>query len=167
MQWFTLLFGKFSTAQVVPGQYIPETYYPTRESSSRPFCLLLVSSFTKNHIANATGSGGWSAAFNKATAFVAQMNLTEKAFMVTGVNGPCVGNIPGIPRLGFKGLCLQDGPLAIRQVSYASVFPAGVSVAATFDAGLMYQRGVALGQEFVAKGANIMLGYAQFLTCFF
>ena len=79
--------------------------------------------------------------------------------MVTGVDGPCVGNIPAIPRLGFQGICLQDGPLAIRQVSYASVFPAGVSVAATWDAGLMYQRGMALGQEFVGKGANIMLGY--------
>lgn len=82
--------------------------------------------------------------------------------MVTGVDGPCVGNIPAIPRLGFQGICLQDGPLAIRQVSYASVFPAGVSVAATWDAGLMYQRGMALGQEFVGKGANIMLGYGRF-----
>jgi hypothetical protein len=34
--------------------------------------------------------------------------------MVTGQAGPCVGNIVAIPRLNFSGLCLQDGPLAIR-----------------------------------------------------
>jgi len=45
--------------------------------------------------------------------------------MVTGQPGPCVGNILPIPRLGFPGLCLQDGPLAIRVADYASTFPAG------------------------------------------
>lgn len=77
--------------------------------------------------------------------------------MVTGTPGPCVGNIVAIPRLGFPGLCLQDGPLAIRTVDYASVFPAGVTTAASFDRQLMYDRGVAMGAEFKAKGANVAL----------
>lgn len=47
--------------------------------------------------------------------------------MVTGQAGPCVGNILAIPRLGFGGLCLQDGPLAIRVADFTSVFSAGVS----------------------------------------
>jgi beta-glucosidase len=109
--------------------------------------------------ANATGAGGWYAAFQKASASTAQLNLTEKAFLVTGVEGPCVGNIAAIPRIGFKGLCLQDGPLAIRVVSYASVFPAGVSAAATWDRDLIYQRGVEMAVEFKGKGANVALGY--------
>jgi beta-glucosidase len=62
-----------------------------------------------------------------------------------------------IPRLGFPGLCLQDGPLAIRVADYASVFPAGVSTAASFDRELMYQRGVQMGAEFRAKGAHVAL----------
>lgn len=115
-------------------------------------------------LANATGTG-WEDAFAKASALTAQLNLTEKIFVVTGVQGPCVGNIPAIPRVGFKGLCLQDGPLAIRQASYASVFPAGLSAAATWDRELIYQRGVALGQEFRGKGANVILGYVQ-IPCF-
>jgi beta-glucosidase len=78
--------------------------------------------------------------------------------MVTGTPGPCIGNIVAIPRLGFSGLCLQDGPLAIRIVDYASTFPAGVSAAATFDRELIYERGLALGAEFRAKGAQIALG---------
>ncbi|KAH6663512.1 beta-glucosidase [Halenospora varia] len=106
---------------------------------------------------NATGAGGWEAAIAKAKAFVAQLTLEEKSGMVTGTPGPCVGNIVAIPRLGFGGLCLQDGPLAIRTVDYASVFPAGVSAAATFDRALMYQRGKDMGAEFRGKGAHIAL----------
>jgi beta-glucosidase len=93
-------------------------------------------------VANTTGQGGWTAALAQADAFVAQLNLTEKAYMVTGVTGPCVGNIPPILRLGFNGLCLQDGPLSIRQADYASVFPAGLTTAASWDKGLMYERGM-------------------------
>lgn len=81
------------------------------------------------HVANinATATGDWEAAIDKARAFVAQLTIEEKADMVTGQAGPCVGNIVAVPRLGFRGLCLHDGPLAIRVADYASVFPAGVS----------------------------------------
>jgi beta-glucosidase len=109
-------------------------------------------------LANATGVGGWEAAMVKAKNFVSQLTLQEKSDMVTGTPGPCVGNIIAIPRLGFQGLCLQDGPLSIRVVDYASVFPAGVSTAASFDRALMYQRGAEMGAEFKAKGAHIALG---------
>lgn len=78
--------------------------------------------------------------------------------MVTGTPGPCVGNIIGIPRLGFPGLCLHDGPLAIRVADYASVFSAGVSVAASWDKEILYERGYAMGEEFRAKGAHVFLG---------
>jgi beta-glucosidase len=101
--------------------------------------------------------GGWEEAITKAKAFVAQLTLDEKADMVTGQAGPCVGNIVAIPRLGFNGLCLHDGPLAIRVADYASVFQAGVSAAATWDKDILYQRGLAMGQEFKAKGAHVAL----------
>jgi beta-glucosidase len=78
--------------------------------------------------------------------------------MVTGVPGPCTGNIVPIPRLKFDGLCLQDGPLAIRLADYASVFQAGVSAAATWDKKILYERGYAMGQEFKGKGSQIFLG---------
>ncbi|KAE8380469.1 putative beta-glucosidase G [Aspergillus bertholletiae] len=107
---------------------------------------------------NTTGSGGWEAALAKAQQFVAQLTLEEKADMVTGQPGPCVGNIVAIPRLGFNGLCLQDGPLAIRVADYASTFSAGVTAASTWDRDILYERGLAMGQEFKAKGANVVLG---------
>ncbi|OGM49505.1 beta-glucosidase G [Aspergillus bombycis] len=107
---------------------------------------------------NATGSGGWEEALAKAKEFVAQLTLEEKADMVTGQPGPCVGNIVAIPRLGFNGLCLQDGPLAIRVADYASVFSAGVTAASTWDKDILYERGVAMGEEFKGKGAHVALG---------
>ncbi|KAF6829343.1 beta-glucosidase g [Colletotrichum plurivorum] len=107
--------------------------------------------------ANATGNGGWEEALAKAKAFIAELTLEEKADMVTGQPGPCVGNIVAIPRLGFNGLCLQDGPLSIRVADYASVFSAGVSAAATWDKDILYERGLAMGKEFKAKGAHVAL----------
>ncbi|KAI3538432.1 glycosyl hydrolase family 3 N terminal domain-containing protein [Colletotrichum filicis] len=105
---------------------------------------------------NITGTG-WEDALAKAREFVSQLTIEEKADMVTGQPGPCVGNIVAIPRLGFQGLCLQDGPLSIRVADYASVFSAGVSAAATWDKDILYERGLAMGKEFKAKGAHIAL----------
>ncbi|KAG9683642.1 glycoside hydrolase family 3 protein, partial [Aureobasidium melanogenum] len=105
-----------------------------------------------------TAGIGWEAALAQAEAFLANLTLEEKAGMVTGCSGPCVGNIAPIERLGFDGLCLQDGPLAIRQATYASVFSAGLTTAASWDKGLMYTRGLYMGQEFRGKGANVALG---------
>ncbi|KIV87904.1 hypothetical protein PV11_03420 [Exophiala sideris] len=100
----------------------------------------------------------WETAFAQAQAFVSNLTLEEKAQLVTGTSGPCVGNIGAIERLGFDGLCLQDGPLAIRQATYASVFPAGLTTAASWDRNLMYQRGFFMGTEFRNKGAHVALG---------
>ncbi|KAK6396355.1 hypothetical protein LTR65_009439 [Meristemomyces frigidus] len=106
---------------------------------------------------NATGLD-WATAFEQASAFVNELTLEEKMLLVTGTPGPCVGNIAPIPRLNFSGLCLQDGPLAIRQATYASVFPAGLSVAASWDRTLAKQRGVEMALEFKGKGAHVALG---------
>jgi beta-glucosidase len=52
----------------------------------------------------------------------------------------------------------MDGPLAIRQASYASAFPAGLTVAASWDRDLAHLRGQELGMEFKEKGAHVILG---------
>ncbi|KAL2840287.1 glycosyl hydrolase family 3 N terminal domain-containing protein [Aspergillus pseudoustus] len=106
---------------------------------------------------SSTGAGGWAEAFEKAQAFVAELTLTEKSDMVTGVPGPCIGNIYPIPRLNFSGICLQDGPVSLRIVDYVSVFPSGVTVAASWDKTVMYERNLAMGREFRAKGAHVAL----------
>lgn len=41
---------------------------------------------------------------------------------------------------------------------YNSAFPAGVNVAATWDRGLAYARGAAMGVEAREKGVDVLLG---------
>ncbi|RDW58265.1 putative beta-glucosidase G [Coleophoma crateriformis] len=107
---------------------------------------------------NITGVGGWAEALIKAETFLAQLTLEEKSGIVTGTTGPCVGNVGPITRLGFKGICIQDGPVAVREADYVSVFPAGITTAASWDRLLMYARGVAIGAEFKGKGAHVATG---------
>lgn len=53
---------------------------------------------------------------------------------------------------------MQDGPLGVRNTDHNTAFPAGITVGATFDKKLMYERGVAMGKEFRGKGINVHLG---------
>ncbi|KAL4784006.1 glycosyl hydrolase family 3 N terminal domain-containing protein [Aspergillus varians] len=110
---------------------------------------------------NATGSAEWETALAQAKDFVSELTLEEKADMVSGQLGPCVGNIMPIPRLNFSGLCLHDGPLAIRLADHASVFPAGVTVASSWDRQILYERGYAMGEEFKGKGSHVTLSPAS------
>ncbi|WAO95964.1 Beta-glucosidase [Fusarium falciforme] len=104
----------------------------------------------------------WDKAEDRAAEFVSQLNLTEKVTMVTGtlldVGTGCIGRIRPVQRLGFPGLCLLDGPNAVNRAHLVSIFPSGISVAASWDRELMYDRGLALGREFKAKGAHVILG---------
>jgi len=154
------VFRHFQSAADASRHFTTPDVYPSRGS----FAIFPQLDFANCFIANTTGLGGWSPALSQAKDFVSKLNLSEKAYMVTGVPGPCVGNIAPIARLGFDGLCLQDGPLAVRQAAYASVFPAGLSAAASWDLGLIYQRGMQMGSEFKGKGANIALGLVTSLT---
>ncbi|KAL2022532.1 hypothetical protein VTK56DRAFT_5139 [Thermocarpiscus australiensis] len=104
---------------------------------------------------------GWKEAYAKAREIVSQMTLLEKVNLTTGVgwsSEQCVGNTGAVPRLGLRGLCLQDSPLGLRFNDYNSAFPSGQTTAATFDRGLMYRRGYAMGQEAKGKGVNVILG---------
>ncbi|KAH8659957.1 beta2 tomatinase [Xylariales sp. PMI_506] len=107
---------------------------------------------------NATARS-WADAAVLADDFVSQLNITEKAAMLTGnMLGPCDGQINPIDRLNFTGICLHDGPLGVRVADLVTLFPAGITVGASWDKDLMYTRGYALGEEFKGKGANVVLG---------
>ncbi|KAH8120255.1 glycoside hydrolase superfamily, partial [Phellopilus nigrolimitatus] len=108
--------------------------------------------------------------FFQAEAAVANLSLEDKVnlgtgalsynyiqFQLTGV-GPCVGNTPTISDIKFSGLCLEDSPLGVRYADKVSAFPPGINIAATFNRSLMYQRGVAMGEEHRGKGVNVALG---------
>jgi beta-glucosidase-like glycosyl hydrolase len=106
----------------------------------------------------------WAVSYEKAATLVNGMNLVEKVNITTGIGwmmGLCVGNTGPVPRLGFPSLCLQDGPLGIRFADNITAFPAGITVAATWNRELMYQRGEAHGKEAYLKQINVLLGPAM------
>ncbi|KAI0781584.1 glycoside hydrolase family 3 protein [Irpex lacteus] len=103
----------------------------------------------------------WQTAYVKARTAVANLTLSQKVSLTTGIGnfvGNCTGSISPIPSINFTGLCLEDSPTGIRNVDGNSAFPAGINVAATFNRTLMNQKGVAMGQEFRGKGINAQLG---------
>lgn len=65
----------------------------------------------------ASGGPGWDDAYAKAKEFVSGLTLLEKVNLTSGTGwqaDECVGNTGSVPRLGFRGFCMQDGPLGIR-----------------------------------------------------
>lgn len=105
----------------------------------------------------------WEEASEKAREFVAQLSLDEKIGIASGgYSKPqlqCVGSVGPIERLGFGGMCFSDGPAGYSRSDSVSVFPSGITVAASWDRRLMYERAVAIGDEFRDKGAHVHLGY--------
>ena len=69
-----------------------------------------------------------------------------------------VGNTGAVPRLGFPGFCTQDSPLGVRFADYVSAFPAGGTIAASWDRGEFYRRGYQMGVEHRGKGVDVQLG---------
>lgn len=109
------------------------------------------------------GLGDWQQAYQQAIDFVSNLTLTEKVNLTTGTgwqSDKCVANTGAIPRLGFKALCLQDSPLGVRYADFVSAFPAGGTIAATWDRALFYQRGYDMGSEHRDKGVDVQLGPA-------
>ena len=92
-----------------------------------------------------------------------RMSLLEKVNVTTGVGWGqemCVGNT-GATNVGFPALCLQDGPLGLRFMDHSTAFPAAITVGATWNKTLMYERGKAHATEAKKKGIHVLLGPAM------
>ncbi|KAM0322764.1 hypothetical protein ACHAQA_009355 [Verticillium albo-atrum] len=107
-------------------------------------------------------SASWDQASTKARDFIGQLSLEEKIGLVTGgystPGPPCVGSVGPIERLGFKGICYSDGPAGYARADGVSVFASGITAAASWDPRLIYERALAIGEEFKEKGAHVHLG---------
>ncbi|KAI0839521.1 glycoside hydrolase family 3 protein [Hypoxylon sp. FL0890] len=103
----------------------------------------------------------WSEALAKASDFVSNLTLTEKIGVVSGgyltPGLACLGSIGPISRVGYNGTCFSDGTNGVARSDGVSVFPSGITAAATWDRELLYKRAVAIGEEFRAKGAHVIL----------
>jgi len=104
-----------------------------------------------------SGHGNWSDAYAKAKRFVCDLTLTEKVNLTTQTGtGASYGYSLGIiPRVGFRGLALDDSPTGVRSTDYSSAFTAPLNMAMTWDRDLIYAQSYANGAEHKAKGVNI------------
>ena len=74
-----------------------------------------------------------------------------------------VGNTPAIPELGIPSLNMQDATDGFRTYwtdlkGTVTVWPSILSMAATWDPIAVQDFAVAVGKDFVGKGANVILG---------
>ena len=96
---------------------------------------------------------------SRAAAIVAKMTLDEKISQLFGGPGEYSGNTPAIPHLGIPAQRGNDGPQGFNGMPGTQTsFPCALSVAATWDTAMATRFGEACAEEFIAKGANIMLG---------
>ncbi|KAL8813234.1 MAG: hypothetical protein Q9223_001741 [Gallowayella weberi] len=103
----------------------------------------------------------WQESYKRAEVLVRKMTLVEKVNVTSGTGWSqdlCVGNTGPANGVGFPALCLQDGPLGLRFADHSTAFPAGITVGATWNKDLMYQKGKAHGLETKLKGINVLLG---------
>jgi beta-glucosidase len=98
---------------------------------------------------------------------IAQMTLEEKASLCAGLNMWC---LKGIERLGIPSIMMTNGPHGVQKQAGesdfvgisnsipATCFPPAVTQAATWNRDLIYQMGVALGEECRQEKVSVLLG---------
>ncbi|GAA07315.1 glycoside hydrolase family 3 protein [Acetobacter tropicalis NBRC 101654] len=92
---------------------------------------------------------------------ISRMTLSEKLGLLDGggrSDARCVGYTRGVKRLGVPALCMGDGPAGVGNgLTSVTIFPAPISVAATWDTALAKQYGEAQAEEQKGKGRNVAL----------
>jgi len=103
----------------------------------------------------------------KINKLISEMTLEEKASFCSGLN---FWYMKGLDRLGVPSLMVSDGPHGLRKQAGdadhlgitnsvpATCFPPASSLAATWDRDLIYQVGVALGEECRQEKVGVILG---------
>ena len=92
----------------------------------------------------------------RAAALVAQMTIEEKCDYVGGSKDGFY--IRPIERLGIPLIRMADGPQGVRNNTKSTLFACGVAAAASWNEDVVYEMGVALGQDSRARGVHILLG---------
>ena len=92
----------------------------------------------------------------RAAALVAQMTLEEKCDYIGGSKDGFY--IRPVERLGIPLIRMADGPQGVRNNTKSTLFACGVAAAASWNEAVVYEMGVALGQDSRARGVHILLG---------
>lgn len=109
-------------------------------------------------LTSAINAISWTDARTQADALVAQMTDIEKENITYGYPSNCVGQTGSVERFNVPGFCLGDAENGVRQTDFVNAYPAGISVAASWNLELAYRRGLYMGAEFKRKGNHAALG---------
>ncbi|KAH2732912.1 hypothetical protein KXW77_003149 [Aspergillus fumigatus] len=87
-------------------------------------------------------------------------SLLEKVSLLAGYD---FWHTAPLPRFNVPSVRVSDGPNGVRGTKFfdgvrAACLPCGTGLAATWDQSLLYDAGVLIGQECLAKGAHCWLG---------
>src|ERR1700738_4851747 len=85
---------------------------------------------------------------------LSQMTLDEKIEIIGGINDFYTRPIP---RLGIPALKMSDGPMGVHDYGLTTAYPAGIALAASWDADLAQRVGAAMGGDARARGVHFVL----------
>jgi beta-glucosidase len=125
---------------------------------SRPLTFAIAFAFAPLAFAQATpvtGSVDAVAIEARVDGLLAKLTNAQKLEMIGGTDGFYVHAEPSI---GLPALRMADGPVGVRNVGSSTAYPAGIALAATFDADLAFEEGTALGHDARARGVSFLLG---------
>lgn len=86
---------------------------------------------------------------------VKSMSIEEKLDLIGGVDG---FYLRAVPQANLPRLKMSDGPLGVRNDGPTTAYPAGFTLAATWDADLANRFGTAIGRDARARGVHFWLG---------
>lgn len=101
-------------------------------------------------IALVKGTGTWADAYAHVKALVNQMTIEEKA-NITSLSD---GGVPAIPRLGFPGLRVHDGPNGLNALEEVTAYASGITVGSSWNKDLAHARGQSMGKGARRKGGR-------------
>src|SRR5208282_3725624 len=91
---------------------------------------------------------------SRVEALLSKMTIEEKITLIGGIND---FYIQAIPRLGIPELRVSDGPLGVHDYGPTTAYPAGIALAASWDADLARRVGASMGKDARARGVNFIL----------
>src|SRR5205807_3263877 len=94
----------------------------------------------------------------RVNSILSQMMLEEKIDYIGGVDD---FYIRPIARLGIPALRMSDGPLGVHDYGLTTAYPAGIALAASWDADLALRVGISMGKDARARGVHFILGPAM------
>ena len=91
---------------------------------------------------------------SRVDALLSKMTLDEKIMLIGGINDFYT---QAIPRLGIPALRMSDGPLGVHDYGPTTAYPAGITLAASWDTDLAKRVGEEMGRDARARGVNFIL----------